>query len=93
MATKLKRGRPRKQFFSELYDGDDDFDGEEKKREKTKICCGRKREKTKIDDGDEVRSILTPVLKFRSPVLTPVPETILATQLNAFVPSAFPKRE
>ena len=70
-------------------------DGEKKKREKTRICCRRKQFYSELDDGDddfdcvEVKSTL---IEPRSPVLTLDLGTILATQLNAFVPSAFPKR-
>ena len=136
MATKhKKRGRPRKQFFSELdsiieeakaITLDQPTAKEEKKRATTEICCGerqffselddgelrielddgekKKPEKTRSgrkqiysedDDGDddfgcvEVKSTL---IEPRSPVLALDPGTILATQLNAFVPSAFPKK-
>ena len=72
---------------------------EEKKREKTKICCEREQFLSEVGDGDDyfdgdkVRSTYTPVpLESRLPVLTHAPETILAMQLNAFVPFAFPKR-
>ena len=171
MATKLKRGRPRKKFLSELdaiikeakaitLDQPTSTAKKEKKRETTGICNGgrqffselddqekkkrektsielddgekKKREKTRIelDDGEktrieledgemkrqettgiccggpgqffseldngganfdcvEVKSTLT---EPRSPVFTLAPGTILATQLNAFVPSVFPRR-
>ena len=136
MATKhKKRGRPRKQFFSELDaiieeakaitldqptsivakeekkrattdDGEKTTieldDGEKKKREKTRIEVDdgekNKREKTRIevDDGEKKKREKTrnccALIEPRSPVLTLDPGTIFATQLNAFVPSAFPKR-
>ena len=70
-------------------------DGEKKKREKTRICCRRKQFYSELDDGDDdfdcVEVKLT-LIEPRSPVLTLDSGTILATQLNAFVPSAFPKR-
>ena len=54
MATKLKRWRPRKQFFSELDAIIEEAEAitlDQKKREKTKVCCGEKQLFSKLDDG------------------------------------------
>ena len=70
-------------------------DGEKKRQETTGICCGGRQFFSELDNGDddfnciEVKSTLT---EPRSPVFTLAPGTILATQLNAFVPSVFPRR-
>ena len=67
-------------------------DGEMKRQETTGICSGLGQFFSELDNGGadfdcvEVKSTLT---EPRSPVFTLAPGTILATQLNAFVPSVF----